>query len=213
MPLPALRRPALSLLLPLALLAGCGGGFTDPGRALGPPVEGPADGRVVIHRPPTLGVVDTPLRDVHGAPVGVACDTCHGPDADGAVLAEARGNPEGMHGSVELVHGPLTCASCHDPDDQRRLRLADGSRLEMAEAMVLCAQCHGPQHRDYQNGSHGGMTGAWDLRRGDRTRNHCLDCHGAHAPAWPTLEPVFPPQDRGTVQARAARAGHEEAHP
>lgn len=201
----------MKTFLLLSLLAGCAGGFADPERRQGPEVSGPAGGVVEIHQPSTLGVVDTPLRDVHGVPVGVACATCHGPDADGAVLADARGNPEAMHGSVELVHGTLTCGSCHDPDDRRFLRLADGQRLELEEAMDLCGQCHGVQLRDYRHGSHGGMTGHWDLRRGDRSRNHCLDCHGAHDPAYPQLESVFPPQDRGTVQSRA-HAPSSEAH-
>lgn len=195
--------------LPLVLLIACGGGFEDPSRELGTPIDTAATGRVDIHRPASLGVVDTPLVDVHGAPIGVSCDTCHGPGADGEVLAEARDNPEDMHASVEILHGGLSCNSCHDADDRRFLHLADGTRLEMVEAKRLCAQCHGVQHRDYMGGSHGGMTGAWDLRRGDRVRNHCLDCHGAHAPAYPQVQPVFPPQDRGTV---SMRAGAEEHH-
>ena len=197
------RLPTLSAL---GLLVACGGGFADPSRELGPPVDTAAEGRVEIHRPPTLGVVDTPLRDVHGAPIGIACDTCHGPDPDGQVLAAARDNPEDMHASVEVQHGGLSCEACHDAEDRRFLHLADGQRLELADAQRLCAQCHGVQYRDYLGGSHGGMTGAWDLRRGDRVRNHCLDCHAAHAPAWPQVEPVFPPRDRGTLQLRAEKA-------
>lgn len=208
-----LRPPPLLLLATTAcLLVTCGRGFDDTSRALGEPVDSLAEGRVEIHRPPTLGVVDTPLTDVHGAPIGIACATCHGPDPDGEVLAEARDNPEEMHASVVLDHGRLSCNGCHDADDRRFLHLADGTRLELVEAMDLCAQCHGVQFRDYSAGSHGGMRGAWDLRRGDRSRNHCLDCHGAHKPAWPQLQPVFPPQDRGTVQARAAGSPHEESH-
>ena len=202
------RSPTPSLLARLALMAllasGCPSGFADPTREFGPPVPDGREGKVTVHVPPTMGSLDTPLRDVNGVPIGIACETCHGPDAIGEVLAEARANPEGMHASVELRHGPLTCASCHAPDDRRYLRLADGTMLPRADAIELCHQCHGPQFRDYTNGSHGGMTGAWDLRRGDRERNHCLDCHGAHAPAFPTLSPVFPPRDRGFVQAHGA---------
>lgn len=197
----------LSLLPLLAMLTACTGGFSDPSRELGEPVTGQVTGRVEIHRPPTMGVLDTPLQDVHGAPIGVACDTCHGPDADGEVLAQAQDNPEGMHQALEHRHGALACDACHDPDDRRFLHLADGTLLEMPRAMELCAQCHGPQHRDYQRGSHGGMTGSWDLRRGDRVRNHCLDCHDAHAPAWSQLDPVFPPMDRGTVSQRTHDSG------
>ena len=66
----------------------------------------------------------------------------------------------------------------------------------MREAMQLCAQCHGPQTRDYRRGSHGGMQGYWDLSRGDRVRNHCVDCHDPHAPAFPRFTPLPPPRDR-----------------
>lgn len=204
-------RPRLTALGLLAALAACDRGFDDPSRALGPAVSGPADGRTEVHTPATLGKVDTPAEDVHGAPTGISCDTCHAPGVDGTALADSAGPPEDMHGSVEVVHGALSCGACHDADDRTSLHLADGTRLAMAQAMDLCAQCHGPQHRDYSRGSHGGMTGSWDLRRGDRVRNHCLDCHGAHDPRFPELMPVLPPQDRGTVQLRGARP-HAE-HP
>jgi hypothetical protein len=62
--------------------------------------------------------------------------------------------------------------------------------------MDLCGQCHGPQARDYAHGAHGGMTGYWDLSRGPRERNNCIDCHDPHAPAFPKVRPVFAPKDR-----------------
>jgi len=177
-------------VLLLAALLGCGGGFSDPSREFAEPVpEGSHD--VVIHQPDVLGVLDTDRVDVHGAPVGVGCDTCHGP----ALAATPQGNPEEMHSDVDVVHGDLVCASCHD-DDRTRLRRASGKTLEMDQAMELCAQCHGPQKRDYDHGSHGGMNGYWDLRQGPRSRNHCLDCHGAHAPQYQGGVAVHPPRDR-----------------
>jgi hypothetical protein len=62
--------------------------------------------------------------------------------------------------------------------------------------MTLCAQCHGPQFRDYQHGAHGGMSGFWDLSKGGRTRNNCIDCHDPHAPKYPTVTPARGPNDR-----------------
>ena len=194
-------------LLPIALfLTACASGFSDPSREYGPPVEGGSTGRVEIHRPSHLGRLDTPLTDVHGTPIGAACGTCHGGPEDTDALATPSGNPDSVHGDIELRHGAITCDSCHDPEDRRLLRLANGRKLEMDQAMDLCAQCHGTQLRDYTHGAHGGMSGAWDLRRGDRLRNHCVDCHAPHAPAWSTYTPVLRPQDRGTVQMR-------ESHP
>jgi len=65
--------------------------------------------------------------------------------------------------------------------------------------MTLCSQCHGPQRRDYNMGLHGGMNGYWDLTKGGRTRNTCINCHDPHAPAFPLVMPVLPPKDRISV--------------
>lgn len=185
--------PRLLVLLPL--LASCAGGFSDPSRAQGAPVDAAAPTHPeVLHVPTTLGVVDTPRLDANGTPLGVACATCHAPD--GGIIGDENGEPEAFHTKVELRHGELSCAHCHDPVDRSRLRLADASTVPMADAMQLCSQCHGPQARDWRHGAHGGMSGYWDLRRGPRERNHCVDCHAPHAPAYARVMPVFPPQDR-----------------
>lgn len=143
-------------------------------------------------QPTTLGVVDTPLQDVHGSPIGVGCDSCHGGEAP---IAARPGEPERFHTGVDLVHGDTSCDGCHSAD-RLGLHLADGSPLAFGDVVQLCAQCHGPQWRDYQHGAHGGMTGAWDLRRGDRSRNSCIVCHPAHAPAYPVVQPAPGPRDR-----------------
>lgn len=199
-------RPLQPFLFFLALLLlGCGGGFDDPSREFAdPPTAG--DHGVTIHQPPGLGVLDTDRRDINGAPIGIACATCHGDGADTDAVVASLGNPEAMHESVDLVHGELTCGSCHD-DQRHLLRLANATTLPMTDAMTLCAQCHGPQKRDYDGGSHGGMAGYWDLSRGPRTRNHCLDCHDAHAPAYVGGAPVHPPRDRFLSGAKGD--GHE----
>lgn len=190
-----LTGPVWALAAAAMLFAGCNQGFTDPSREFAGPVTGKADHAVVIHQPPGLGVLDTDLVDIHGAPIGIACATCHGVGADSDAVVQSLGNPESMHGTIEVKHGDLTCGSCHD-DARDKLRLADGRTLEMPEAMTLCGQCHGPQRRDYDAGSHGGMAGYWDLRRGPRERNHCLDCHSAHDPAFRGGAAVHPPKDR-----------------
>ncbi|MBI5610873.1 MAG: hypothetical protein HY902_18485 [Deltaproteobacteria bacterium] len=79
----------------------------------------------------------------------------------------------------------------------------------MSSVIELCSQCHGPQARDYQHGAHGGMTGYWDLRRGDRFRNVCVDCHNPHVPAYPQFAPVQRPRDR-FLDAPATAGGHHE---
>lgn len=182
----------------ILLLSACARpGFADPSREFGPEVPaGAALHHVEIHQPPSLGALDTHLTDIHGRPVGVSCRTCHEPGA-GPALADLDGAPDApLHADLELEHGELTCDSCHDPADRTHLRLANGTAVDFADAMDLCTQCHGPQARDYRGGSHGGMTGYWDLRRGPRSRNHCVDCHAPHSPAYRKALPVFPPKDR-----------------
>lgn len=184
-----------ALLLPLAL-CGCDSAFTHPERAYGEAVPAEAAHHpTTVHLPRTLGVVDTPLEDIHGTPIGVACVTCHGPDPEVAWVA-GPGEPDTFHGSVTVQHGDLTCNHCHEPEDRSLLRLADGSAIEMAETMQLCAQCHGTQKKSWDHGAHGGMTGHWDTRQGPRSRNHCVDCHAPHAPATEQVMPVLPPRDR-----------------
>ncbi|MCB9743904.1 MAG: hypothetical protein H6740_14995 [Alphaproteobacteria bacterium] len=179
----------LLLLLSLA----CDRGFSDPSREYGPPITGEADHPVIIHQRATLGGADLEQTDALGRPLAVDCGTCHGGESP---IATSAGNPEAMHAELELRHGELSCASCHD-EDRRYLHLADGERLEFDETMRLCAQCHGVQHRDYQRGSHGGMSGHWDLRQGPRLRNHCVDCHAAHDPSIKPVTPAPRTIDRG----------------
>lgn len=110
--------------------------------------------------------------------------------------------PTLFHQGLHFAHGGLSCLSCHHAEDYDSLRLADGRRLPFAQAQMLCAQCHGPQTRDYLHGSHGGMTGMWDRRGGERHRLTCTDCHDPHAPAYPAWAPVFAPRDEGAEQQR-----------
>lgn len=184
---------AASLLL-FALLGACSGGFAAAERAEGPAVDAslPRQADVIV-APTTLGVVDSARVDVNGTPIGVACATCHHPD--GTLLGDA-GPPERFHTGVELRHGDLSCAHCHDPVDRSKLRLANGESVALLDAMTLCAQCHGPQARDFRHGAHGGMNGYWDTRRAPRERTVCVTCHAPHSPAYEKVTPVHAPQDR-----------------
>ena len=148
----------------------------------------------VIRQPPVPSGVQgtTPT----GAPVALQCRSCHdvlSPDRESAKYIDLKE----FHQGLKVVHGRLSCVSCHNPDDgYESLRLADGQSVPFAESMTLCGQCHGPQLRDYNHGVHGGMVGYWDLSRGPRERNHCLHCHDAHSPRYPHFDPVAPPLDR-----------------
>lgn len=155
-----------------------------------------AAGTVHIRRPAGDPVVDSGRKDLQGRTIGIACHTCHTtrpPNRETRSSSELDEFHQGLH----VNHGNLACVACHHPDEgYQKLRLADGRALAYADVMQLCAQCHGPQFRDYQHGSHGGMTGHWDPRRGARQRNNCIDCHDPHTPRFPRVMPAPGPNDR-----------------
>lgn len=178
-----------------------------------PPVATPTpvavQHEVRIKPGPSTPVVITNALKKDAAPVAVACSTCHTtrPPNREARSAEAL---KDFHQGLAYRHGDQTCLSCHNSTNYDTLRKADGSALPYPRVMELCAQCHGPQYRDYRAGAHGGMNGYWDLTRGPRERNNCVSCHDPHAPAYPTVMPVFPPADRGARQQQQ-RAAHHSA--
>lgn len=164
------------------------------------------DFTTMIRKPSGPPMVKTDQVDRLGRPVMVACNTCHTtrpPNRD-AQLGQSLTT---FHQTISGAHGKLNCVACHNPDEgYQTLRLADGKTLPYTEVMQLCAQCHGPQYRDYQHGAHGGMNGYWDLNRGGRMRNNCIDCHHPHAPKYRTFMPAPGPQDQGSTQKGG---GHE----
>lgn len=199
--------PLLAALLFGFLGAAC---QRDKPQPFAPPSRQEANS-VTIHSPAKLTSIATGERDVNGRPVRVSCDTCHSLRDSGPLPQRAEDLDE-FHSGLKFVHGTLTCGSCHQAGQHDILRLADGRSIPMQDAMTLCAQCHGSQYRDYTRGAHGGMTGHWDLSKGPRLRNHCVDCHDPHAPRYVGMQPVFKPRDRiapktsGTV---ARGATHE----
>ena len=189
------------------LLSGCNHGMTGSPREFGPAVEKDAPMQAVdIHRPQTLGALDTSLKDVRGRPVGISCTTCHGSQSQTGLLEP--GVAKDFHRGLKVNHGNLSCTACHD-QDRSLLHLADATKLEFDQSMKLCAQCHGVQYRDYSKGAHGGMNGYWDLRRGGRERNTCIDCHAPHSPAYEKMWPVHPPKDRFLDWKRNEPQAHE----
>ena len=166
---------------------------------------------VLIRRPDGPPKIATGLTDFQGQPVLASCGSCHTttkPNIDTRRAEEL----DQFHQGLKYVHGNLTCLSCHNSGDYDTLRLADTRAVEFVDSMTLCSQCHGPQRRDYDMGLHGGMNGYWDLTRGGRTRNTCINCHDPHAPAFPLVMPVLPPRDRISVPKSAPPAVHSESH-
>jgi hypothetical protein len=162
------------------------------------PAPGAPTHDVSINEPAKLSsipAVGAPTDGQGAQSVRLACETCHSLREPGS-LPSAPGDLEEFHQDLVFDHGSNQCGSCHAPNEFDRLRLADGSTIPMTEVMTLCSQCHGSQARDYRYGAHGGMQGYWDLSRGPRTRNNCVDCHDPHAPAFVGGHPVLPPRDR-----------------
>lgn len=151
---------------------------------------------VKINPAKPLSQIPTGHKDAAGNPILMACESCHNvrkPDPKNG----SKGPLLSFHQDLKFVHGKLVCISCHNPEGSySEFRLASGESIKPENVMTLCAQCHGPQFRDYQHGSHGGMTGHWDLKKGSRQRNHCIDCHDPHKPAFPLFRPVAGPNDR-----------------
>ena len=191
LPIVALSILALAVPAVVALSAG------EPAAAPAASARRPA-GIERVRAPAGPPRVDTGRLDRAGRPVQVACSTCHAGASETEVV-QTGGQLDAFHQDLTFVHGDLSCLSCHDPNDYDRLRRADGAPVAYPEVMLLCGQCHGAQRRAFEHGAHGGMTGYWDLSRGDRERNGCTDCHDPHAPAYPQVRPVFPP---------AKEAGH-----
>lgn len=165
---------------------------------------------VTIRKPDGAPVLQTDELDAMGKPVFVACSTCHTVREPDTTVRSAEVLDE-FHQGLTFKHGDMSCLTCHNRDDYDTLRMADGTAVSYPNVMNLCAQCHGTQARDYNNGAHGGMTGHWDLTRGPRQRNSCIDCHDAHAPKYPTLSPVFRPRDRflRSPDGSQTRSNHE----
>lgn len=136
--------------------------------------------------------------DYAGNAVSVSCATCH-TTREPDFRAGTEKMPAEFHANLKYAHGKLSCLSCHNSHNYDTLRRADGRFVAYQDAVKLCAQCHGPQTRDYEHGTHGGMVGYWDQSRGRRDRNLCTDCHDVHSPAYPQMMPVFPPRDRGAL--------------
>jgi len=151
---------------------------------------------VTIRKPAGPPTINTGTIDEKGRPITIACATCHATKPP--VATATLGTPlASFHQRLIGKHGNLSCNACHNPaDGYATLRLADSRSLPYTEVMTLCAQCHGLQFRDYLHGAHGGMTGHWDLSKGGRVRNNCIDCHDPHAPKYPMVTPAPGPNDR-----------------
>lgn len=134
------------------------------------------------------------LPDNKGATT-IACSTCHS-------LAESEGRTvqdpglKSFHQGMDFKHGNLACRACHHQDNYDFLTLGGDETVLFTQVRQVCSQCHTTQGESYLHGAHGGMTGFWDLSRGGRLRNNCVDCHNPHKPAWGRFTPERGPTDK-----------------
>lgn len=168
------------------------------GEAAVPEPEKPARHPVTIKPGPAIPRLDTGLKDAAGHAITAACSTCHSTTTPNTARNTAQDLFQ-AHRGLNYHHGNLTCLSCHNASNYDTLHLADGHNVAFPDVMTLCAQCHGTAMRDYLHGSHGGMNGHWDLTKGGRVRNNCVNCHDPHFPKFPLVQPVLPPRDRISV--------------
>lgn len=183
------------ILVLLATGAGCNRPVSQRDKQ---PPPGPPTNPVVIRQPAKLLSIEANRMGPDAQDLRVPCATCHYlRDPEGHDLPDSP-DLTLFHLELQFDHGgdSIRCSSCHVPGRSDQLHLANGETVPMTEVMTVCGQCHGSQLRDYQHGAHGGMTGYWDLSRGGRTRNNCVDCHDPHTPAFVGGQPVLPPRDR-----------------
>lgn len=186
-----LRTLAILVVVPWSL-CGCEQARADDTKSAKPAASPSASAGlfpVSIHRPyPELGM-NTGVAGPDGKAARTPCRTCHGFVEPKEKYAQAN-HLEAFHKGVEIQHGGQSCRTCHSVPGFDSFNLAGGERISYDEVVRLCGQCHAQRLVEYQRGAHGGMTGYWDLRRGPRSRNHCLDCHNPHAPKIPQMVPA-----------------------
>lgn len=192
-----LEKPLALATLNAALLLGCN---RDPVPQFQPPPAARFYSTQILPSE-RLDSVPADSTTLAGKPTQVRCATCHDRVDTGSV-AEKPEDLKEFHQGLTFRHGALACSSCHEDKSPITLHLATGASVPTTQAMQLCSQCHGSQRKAYDHGAHGGMNGHWDLSRGPRTRNQCVECHDPHVPA---LAPVRPaPQARLRGGARHA---------
>jgi hypothetical protein len=127
------------------------------------------------------------------------CSTCHDPKT---MPANTKRRPlEGMHGDIELHHGPESrwCLDCHDAGNRDKLHLVSGEKIDFTASYLLCGQCHGDKYRDWRVGVHGKRTGSWN---GAKEYRLCVNCHNPHSPHFKALKPMAPPTPPEQIVAK-----------
>lgn len=116
------------------------------------------------------------------------CSRCHkenGIEPD--VHGEAFHVTIRVEGHTEENYG---CFDCHDRENRDKLRLFNGSKIELAVSSELCGQCHSTNYKLWRSGLHGKVLGKWN---GRKRYTPCTTCHDPHQPAFASRQPERPP--------------------
>lgn len=162
------------------------------------------------------------LKRHPGIAKSLSCDSCHTKIID-CRYCHVKGIPHiksplgdncnGCHGSVDKLFRHPTinlqihnifdrynnnksgCAMCHNPENMRSLKLANGDTVPIQESHRLCYQCHSSFYNLWNNGSHYSdktvpkknnfMTHSSLQDWNDKWRkdNTCVNCHNPHNPS------------------------------
>ena len=104
------------------------------------------------------------------------CKACH----------QDKVKPDGMH-QKQLASGNKnapTCADCHNPHTQPKLKDASGQVvfLEKAKIAQTCARCHSTIYNEYASSVHGAAA----IGENNPDVPVCITCHGVHEITDPT---------------------------
>lgn len=116
------------------------------------------------------------------------CSRCH--EEKRSALDDSMKNfhaPLRVEGHIEDSYN---CYGCHDNENMDRLRLFNGSTIELTVSSPLCGQCHSTNYKLWQSGLHGKMVGNWN---GPKKITPCASCHNPHRPAFAQQKPSPPP--------------------
>lgn len=131
------------------------------------------------------------------APVNISeyfpCSKCHEKRESVPVV-----KMEVFHTSIRIeghIEDNYNCYGCHDIEYRDRLKLFNGSTIELSDSSRLCGQCHSTNFKHWQSGLHGKVVGNWN---GPRKITPCTSCHNPHRPKYegqhPAPSPTSPEQ-------------------
>ena len=123
--------------------------------------------------------------------LGGECTVCHAqlePNPEPRVL---EGGPPNHRFEFKHGRGRFWCFACHDPVNRDKLRLLNGTTIDLEDYILVCAQCHEVLYYDWQDRLHGKWVGSW---QNGKPEKGCIDCHYQHDPAFRPIQPEKPPE-------------------